>query len=54
MFGHLAREEDKKASGERIEGAGVTDFDFVVELFAEVAADFGNYAKARNAGGFIY
>ena len=31
----------------------MADFDLVAELFGEATADFGYYAKARNAGWFV-
>ncbi len=31
----------------------MTDFDFAAEFVAETGADFSDYAKAGNTGGFV-
>ena len=53
FFGHFAGEENEEAGGEGVEGASVADFDFVTEFIAEAGTDFGNYAKAADAGGLV-
>ena len=53
FFGHFAGEENEETGGEGVKGAGMADFDFVAELIAEAGADFGDHAKAADAGGLV-
>ena len=53
FFGVFASQNDEEAGGEGVQRSGVTDFDFVIKLSLEKAANLSNYTKARNVGGFI-
>lgn len=53
FFGHFAREKDEQAGSERVEGAGVADFDFVAKLGFEAAADFSDDTETADTSGFV-
>ena len=53
FLGHLAGEENEETSGEGVESAGVTDFDFMLELITEFGADFGDDAETTDASGLV-
>ena len=53
MFSVFTREKDEKACGERIESAGVANFDFVAKVVAKLTSDASDYTEARDASGLI-